>query len=336
MSDTDIFGKEINTDKEENIKMKVDNKNDAVITGTSQLIVFIEKLKKQLLKWKISALLILLLLILVSVQFLSCNSNKVGSISGSYIARIKIDDVISDDETRDSFMEKIKNDNNVKALIVEINSPGGTLTGSERLYNQIRAISKKNKPVVSVMTDMGASGGYMVAIAGDYIIAQNSTLTGSIGVIMESAEFTDLAKKVGITFNQFKSSPIKGSPTPFEKVSPAISSSINSIIKDSYNLFVQMVRERRKIKASDIDLITDGRVLTGRQAVKYNMVDQIGTQEEALDWLYKKGISNKLKIVDIDVANDEANKLRKFLSSVIPFHIKQSNQLKGILAIWQL
>jgi protease-4 len=187
------------------------------------------------------------------------------------------------------------------------------------------------------MGSVAASGGYMAAIASDYIIAHNGTLTGSIGVLMESPEVTDLANKIGLKFNTYKSSPLKGSPSPFEKSNPMVDRVIRESIADSYQFFSDLVRERRaeKINKEFLNIVFDGRVFTGRQALKAGLIDEIGGKEEALSYLEGNKIDvRNLPIKEVEIIKKEGKFLDKFLG-LIPFFdgVKSAKSSHQIMAI---
>ncbi|WP_341792831.1 MULTISPECIES: signal peptide peptidase SppA [unclassified Rickettsia] len=250
--------------------------------------------KSQLLIWKLIA--ILLIIVLVAILGKNFISKDNLSINQEYIASILIDGIILEDAKRDKKLKKIINDTQIKALIVNVNSPGGTVVGSEKIYNILRKISEK-KPVVIVMGTMAASGGYLISLGGDYIVSHNGTITGSIGVILQTAEVTDLAEKLGIKFISFKSGELKAVPNPTEKVTEAVRIAIMENIYDTYDYFIELVVLRRKIPLVEVKKIADGRIYSGRQALKLNLVDSVGSEDTALKWLYDvRKISPELEI----------------------------------------
>ncbi|MCE3255543.1 MAG: endopeptidase [Rickettsiaceae bacterium] len=264
-------------------------------------------LRDQARKWKnVSFLMIIALLLLaLHILFGASESANIDS-GGDYIANIKVEGMILDDDYRSEILGKIAEQKNIKAVIVNINSPGGGIVGSEILYENLREIAK-NKPIVVLMGSLAASGGYMASLASDYIIARNGTLTGSIGVLMQSSEVTDLANKLGIKFLTYKSSPLKGSPSPFEKTNPQVNQVINESIADSYKFFSDLVKERRgdRLDKKNLATIIDGRVFTGRQALKNGLIDEIGGKNEALKYL---STIHKVDIAKFPVKNIELEK----------------------------
>jgi protease-4 len=263
------------------------------------------KLKRQLFNWKAASVV---LIVVVSTFFFKAfdpndgfNSVSSAPARGDYIASVYLDGVIMDDKKRDQSLAKIADNKRMKALILYVNSPGGGVTASEELYSLIRKISAQ-KPVVAVMNSVAASGGYMACVAADYIVAHNSTITGSIGVLWQSAEVTGLAEKLGITFNNFKSSPLKAAPNPMEKVTPEVEEATMAIVSDSYNYFVDIVAERRKLPKEYVTKVADGRIYTGRQALELKLVDRLGGADEALQWLKEtKNIDKNLKVFEVEL-----------------------------------
>lgn len=296
-------------------------------------------LKNKVHKWKNLAILCVFVVIVLFLRILAGDNLSDGVPEGSdYIADIKIEGVIFEDDFRSEVLEKIALEKSAKAVIVNIDSPGGGIVGSEILFEDLRKIAEK-KPIVVVMGSVAASGGYMAAIASDYIIAHNGTLTGSIGVLMESPEFTELARKVGVKFNSYKSSPLKGSPSPFEKSTPLIDSVIKESINDSYIFFADLVRQRRGDKlVKDTRFVLDGRVFTGRQALRVGLIDEIGGAEQALTYFekaHKIDIKN-LPIKEIAIAREEKSFLDG-LKNMLPFFEKVDalTQKHQIMAIMQ-
>lgn len=274
-------------------------------------------LKNKVHKWRNIALLLAIFSIMVLLKIFF------GDISGDVIesdriAVIKIEGVIVDDPFRQEALKKLHDQESTKAVIIKINSPGGDIVSSEILYNEIKKISQK-KPVVVVMESIAASGGYMAAIASNYIIAHNGTLTGSIGVLMESSEFTELASKIGVKFNSYKSSPLKGSPSPYEKETPELRQAIQDSIIDSYDFFTNLVKQNRgdKINKTNYSKIFDGRVFTGRQALEFGLIDKVGDFNDALEYLKTQEIdSQKIPVKEVIIFEEKTKFIDQILNSL--------------------
>ncbi len=291
------------------------------------------KLKTQVRRWRFLTISILLLLAFV---LLNKPSSGLMGIEKGFVARISVNDIITESKERDDILARVAKNNAIKAVIVRINSPGGTVVGGETLYESLRDIAKK-KPVVAVMESVAASGGYMAALGADMIFAHRGTITGSIGVVLQTAEFTELADKVGVRFLTFKSGPLKAVPSPFEKLPPEGREAIQSSVEDTYNLFVDMVAERRNLPRDTVLKLADGRVYTGGQAFSHKLVDMIGSEKDARIWLEKeKKISASLDVKDVELS-EKKGFIENLLSS---FSFMGSSLLAppvstGLYALWK-
>ena len=293
-------------------------------------------LKSKVHKWKNIALLLGIFSLLLVLRFVSGGTLSNDVVESDAIVNIKIDGVIFEDDFRSKVLKEIAEEKSVKAVIVNIDSPGGGIVGSEILFDDLRKIAAQ-KPIVVLMGSVAASGGYMAAVASDHIIAHNGTLTGSIGVLMESQEVTELANKIGIKFKTYKSSPLKGSPSPFEKSNAMVDGVIQESIADSYAYFSDLVRERRgeKLNKKLGNAILDGRVFTGRQALQAGLIDEIGGKDQALAYLSANKIDvKKLPIKDVEITENKEKFFDKFLSLVSFFNgSKTAGSTHQIMAI---
>lgn len=295
-------------------------------------------LKNKVHKWKNVTLLLGIFSLLISLKLLLGVGLSGDVMEGDYIANIKIEGVIFEDDFRSDILKKVAEDDAIRAVIINIDSPGGGIVGSEILFDDLRTIAAK-KPIVVLMGSVAASGGYMAAVASDYIIAHNGTLTGSIGVLMESPEVTDLASKIGVKFNTYKSSPLKGSPSPFEKSNPLVDRVIKESISDSYQFFADLVRERRgeRLNKKFADTIFDGRVFTGRQALQVGLIDKVGGKDDALFYLSTNKIDvKKLSVREVEITKKDGKFFDKFFG-FLPFFNggKSANSHHQIMAIIQ-
>lgn len=235
------------------------------------------RLKRKLVFWRILALFA------VVAAIVYAGSRFIGGF-GDYVAQIDVDGVIVDNPKRDALLTEIYDDPRAKALIVRINSPGGTVVGGEKLYRQLRRIAER-KPVVALMGQLATSAGYMTAIGADWIVARDGTITGSIGVILQTPEITELLEKLGIKMTIVKSSPLKAVPNPFEKFSERAREATRAVVLDMYEMFVAMVIERRRLDRDKVLELADGRIYTGRQAKANGLIDALGGMETARKWL---------------------------------------------------
>ena len=247
-------------------------------------IVDRRRMRRKLTFWRVSALLIALLALVGLAAALVPGGRLTAP--GAYIARIKVQGLIRGNQDRVAAIERLAK-SRARAVIVHIDSPGGTTAGSEQLYDSLRALQVK-KPMVVVVDGLAASGAYIAALSGEYIIAQDTSLVGSIGVLFQYPNFTDVLKTIGIKVEEVKSSPLKAAPNGFEPTSPAARAAIEAIVVDSYAWFKDLVKDRRKMDDAQLAAVADGRVFTGRQGVGLKLVDSLGNEKTALAWLEKE------------------------------------------------
>lgn len=214
------------------------------------------------------------------------------------IARVTIEGLITEDRAQLQMLERIARAPHVAAVVLSINSGGGTTTGGEALFEAIRAMAK-NKPVVAQFGTVAASAAYICGLGADHIVARGNSITGSVGVIFQWPEVSGLLDKVGVKMNEIKSGPLKAVPSMFEPISPAGRQVAELMVAESQGWFLGLVKSRRGIDTAGIPGLEQGRVFSGREAVGYKLVDEIGGEAEAVRWLEaQKGVAPKLRLVD--------------------------------------
>lgn len=252
----------------------------------------------------------------------------------SYIARLDVSGIISEDRERDETLARIAKNNAIRALIVHINSPGGTVVGGENLYRELRQIAEQ-KPVVAVMGTLATSGGYMAAIGADRILARSGTITGSIGVILQTTDITGLLAKLGVEAEAIKSAPLKAVPNPLEPLTEEGREATRVLVMDMYNLFVDLVSERRQMPRDTVVKLADGRVYTGRQAADNKLIDALGAEPEARDWLAaERGIPRATPVREVKVDRKDEG-LRGMIQSVVGKALfSERLTLDGLVSVW--
>jgi protease-4 len=250
-------------------------------------IVDRRRMRRKLTFWRVAAVLTAILGVVGAALMARRSDTSLAQLSPQ-ISRVTIQGLILGDPERTEALDNLARSRNTRAVIVHVDSPGGTTAGSEELHQALRRVAAK-KPTVVVVDGMAASGGYMAAMAADHIIAQNSSLVGSIGVLFQYPNLTDLLTKIGVKFEEIKSSPLKAAPNGLEPTTPEARAAIEALVVDSYAWFKDIVRDRRKLEGEDLDRVADGRVFTGRQAISLKLADEIGREQEAIDWLAKSG-----------------------------------------------
>jgi protease IV len=216
---------------------------------------------------------------------------------GPHVARLEVSGLITGDERQLKLIRDMREEADVKALIVRIDSPGGTTVGSEALYEELKAFGAK-KPVVAVMDSVAASGGYITALAADRVYARGNTITGSIGVIFTYPDVSQLLSTVGVKMEEVKSGELKAEPSGFKPTPDKARIVMQEMVSDGFGWFKGLVAERRKLDAATVDRLADGRVYSGRQALKEKLIDELGTEVEARTWLAaNRSIDAKLETV---------------------------------------
>jgi protease-4 len=252
------------------------------MANTADLIADRRKLRRRLSLWRVLAVLGAIVGVIgLGVAFGGRALLPVGT---DQIARIKIEGFISGDERTLRLIREVREARTVKAAIVQIDSPGGTVAGSEALFLALRQLAEA-KPTAAVITDLAASGGYIAAAAADRIVAQQTSLVGSIGVLFQMPNVSKLLETVGVNVEAIRSTPLKAAPSGFEPTSPEARAALEQVVRDHYNWFRDLVRERRKLSEAELAAVADGRVHTGRQGLERKLVDALGGERQAVEWL---------------------------------------------------
>ncbi len=252
-----------------------------------------------------------------------------------YIAEITIEGMMLDDPKRDAMMRELRDDKHAKAVIVRLDSPGGTTVAGEEIYLNLRDIAQK-KPVIGVMHTLCASACYMASLGTDRVFARKGTLTGSIGVLIESVEITRLAEKLGITPISIKSGAYKDVPSLTSNFTGEQRKVVGELVTDAYNQFISLIVERRKMNEAQVHKLADGRVYTGRQAKDLDLVDAIGGNKEALLWLAKTHkINPQLEIRQIKPEAEYSSLLEQLTQYTgIKLFNRSAIGLDGLVSIW--
>jgi protease-4 len=234
--------------------------------------------------------------VVVTVGLVAGGREIIGT-AGPHIARVTISGVISGDKRTLDLLKNVA-DSRASAVIVTVNSPGGTTTGSEAIYDAIRVIAAK-KPVAAVIDGTAASGGYIAALGTDRIVARQTSLVGSIGVLFQFPNVSRLMDTVGVKVEEIKSSPLKAAPNGFEPTSPEARAALQKVVDDNYEWFKRLVRDRRQLSESELVTVSDGRVHSGRMAVTLKLIDGIGGEKEAIAWFEsEKNVVKDLPVRD--------------------------------------
>ena len=299
----------------------------------SDYLVDRRRLKRRLTFWRTLAVVAVLAAVLAAFgRFYGFGG--FGPVAGDFVARIDVEGVITHDEQRLETIRDLAADDSVRAVILHINSPGGTVVGGETLYRAVLDLGEK-KPVIVVMESIATSAAYMTAIAADRIYAREGTLTGSIGVIMQATEVTKLLEMIGVSMRAFKSGPLKAEPSPFEPITPDVAAATQRLIDEMYVMFRDMVLARRNMTLADADRFADGRVFTGRQALRAGLVDGIGGEVEALSWLQReKGLPEDIRVRRVRNHREVGDLFGKLDSLARKTILSERLTLDGLVSVW--
>ncbi len=306
----------------------LDGTGEPVYTAPADAAIDRRRLKRSVAVWRIVAVIAVVAAIAVAVD-------KVAPLSvGRHVAVLTVEGIILSDRYLEKAISDLAKNDSAVAVIVRIDSPGGSTFASETLYQRIRTVAE-TKPVVAVMENVAASGGYMTAIAADHILAGDSTITGSIGVILEATNVVGLLEKLGIENEPIKSAPLKAQPNPFERMTPAARQATQNLVDEVYEMFVDMVAERRGLSEAQTKAVSDGRVFTGRTALQNGLIDGIGHVSAAREWLSTThNVDQDLpeRDVEVDYPDRFVDQLtaRIFGKSYLPERLT----LDGLISLW--
>jgi protease IV len=318
------------------------------MTATTDYLLDRRRLRRKLGWWRMAAIATAGVAALVAFSRLS-GADSADKLT-PHIARLSLQGMITGDKDTIDLIKKIGESNQAKAVLLTIDSPGGTTTGAEKLYDELRRLNEK-KPVVAVVGTLAASGAYIAALAADTIVAQGNSLVGSIGVLFQFPNFYKLLDSLGVKVEEVKSSPLKAAPNGYEPTSEAAKAAIAGLVADSYSWFKDQVKQRRHLDDMELAKVTDGRVFTARQGLPLKLVDVIGGEREAVAWLEtnkkiakdlpvrdwkKKSSIERLGLVEGAAALAQAAGLESVAGALDhAASVERSASLDGLLAIWQ-
>lgn len=298
----------------------------------TDLLLDRHRLKRRLVLWRSFAVLAVVAAILVALH-----GNGIW-FSQAHVARLSVSGLITEDRSVTRTVDRLATDPSVKALIVSIDSPGGSVAGGESLHDAIARVAAR-KPVVAVMRGEAASAAYMIAVAADRIYARQSTLTGSIGVLLQAPQFSGLLDKLGIGVTSIVSGPLKDQPGLTHPLSEQGKAVLQGLVMDLYNQFVAIVAKGRHMDPARVRELGDGRAYTGRQALKLGLIDAIGGERAAREWLASaKGVPADLPVQNVSTRSFVEQELTGTLGPVFEglwkSMLSQSLMLDGGWAVW--
>ena len=284
------------------------------------------RLKRGVAIWRALAIVALIVAALVGAMPFAFDE-------GERVARLWVSGFIEDDPGRDRIIADLRDDDTVTAVVLRLDSAGGTAVGGEALYLSLRSLAER-KPVVAVLGTTATSAAYMAALAADRLLARESSLTGSIGVLFQTAEFTALLEEIGVRAEAIRSGPLKAKPMPYEELDDPTRQAMRSVVSDTYEYFLRLLMERRSLDRETALTLADGRVFTGRQAVQAGLVDAVGGEEEARAWLAQAhGVPKSVPATDVTTGDEGGllGTLDAALKRTLPV---RTLALDGLIAVW--
>jgi protease IV len=242
------------------------------------------RLRRKLSFWRGAAILVAAAAIIAAATWMFRDT----ATAANHIAKIRIEGTITDNRELQRRIQRIGESRAVQGVIVAISSPGGTTTGGEAIFEALRKLSEQ-KPMVTEVGTLAASAGYMIATASDHIVARQSSIVGSIGVLVQFPDVTGLMENIGVRYEAVKSSPLKAEPSPFTPTTDEEREMLRSLVLDSYDWFVDLVTDRRDLSRQQVLQLADGSIFTGRQALENGLVDALGGEDVAKAWLVEQG-----------------------------------------------
>jgi protease-4 len=286
------------------------------------------RLKRRLAFWRILAVIALVAAALIAMP------HRTRFAGSARIARYAITGIIGDGQEQIEDLNKLKDDPSVKAVLLHLDTPGGAVSGGEGIHAAVEKLAAA-KPVVAVMDGTAASAGYMIAVATPHIVARDSTLTGSIGVILELGDISGLLDKLGIKSDPLVSGPLKGQPSFTQPLSPAGHDYLQALVIDLYDQFVGLVASGRHMDPARVRQLADGRAYTGRQAHALGLVDEIGGEDQAIAWLQtQRHIQLGLPVRDVEKGTFLQQMAKSSLETLV-FSAMHSLRVDGVYALWQ-
>lgn len=289
-----------------------------------------DQLKRHLSYWRTGALVLLVILFAVVVG----KETKLGD--RRHVALLEIEGFILSNPNLEKAVYDLVTNTDAVALVVYINSPGGETAASEAIYRALREVQGKI-PVAAVMGGVAASGGYMAAIAADRIFARESTITGSIGVLLKATNIVGLMDRMGVENETIRSGPLKSYPNPLERLTPSARAVSQKLVDDVHSMFKEMIVERRGLEPGVVDGLADGRVYSGRTAIENGLIDDLGGVSDARHWL-EKAHAIPISLPEKRLATDDpvAGWLDWLLSRVSPkTFLAERLGLDGLVSVWQ-
>jgi protease-4 len=259
-----------------------------------------------------------------------------GLASGEHVLRLRIEGVITEDRRLLEVIEEARTDSSARAMLLVIDSPGGSMAGGEALHGALKRFAEK-KPIVALMGGTAASAGYMIAMPAQHVLAREATVTGSIGVLLQSFDISELMARLGVRPDILATGPFKAQPNPFQPLTDQGRAEMMRVLEDLHGQFIAMVVAGRRMDEARVRPLADGRVFTGRQALGLGLIDAIGGEAEARAWLaVQKDVPEALPVRDLEPRDRVEKFLNRYVGSLVKTLMAEWFGVDAPRAVWQL
>ena len=259
-----------------------------------------------------------------------------GLASGEHVLRLRIEGVITEDRRLLEVIEEARTDSSARAMLVVIDSPGGSMAGGEALHGALKRFAEK-KPIVALMGGTAASAGYMIAMPAQHVLAREATVTGSIGVLLQSFDISELMARLGVRPDILATGPFKAQPNPFQPLTDQGRAEMMRVLEDLHGQFIAMVVAGRRMDEARVRPLADGRVFTGRQALGLGLIDAIGGEAEARAWLAaQRDVPEALPVRDLEPRDRVEKFLNRYVGSLVKTLMAEWFGVDAPRAVWQL
>jgi protease-4 len=252
------------------------------------------------------------------------------------VLRLRIEGTILEDRRLLEVIDEASRDTSAQAMLLVIDSPGGSMAGGEALHGALKRFAEK-KPIVALMGGTAASAGYMIAMPAQHVLAREATITGSIGVLLQSFDVSELMARLGVRPDILATGPFKAQPNPFQPLTDQGRAEMMRVLEDLHGQFIAIVATGRRMDEARVRPLADGRVFTGRQALPLGLIDAIGGEAEARAWLAaQKGVAEALPVRDLEPRDRVEKFLNRFVGGLVKMLMTEWFGVDAPRAVWHL
>ena len=298
----------------------------------ADLIVERRRLSRRVTFWRSLAVLG----VIAALALVFGRASLGGLASNDHVLRLRVEGTILEDRRLLEVIEEASRDTSARAMLLVIDSPGGSMAGGEALHGALKRFAEK-KPIVALMGGTAASAGYMIAMPAQHVLAREATITGSIGVLLQSFDVSELMARLGVRPDILATGPFKAQPNPFQPLTDQGRAEMMRVLEDLHGQFIAIVATGRRMDEARVRPLADGRVFTGRQALPLGLIDAIGGEAEARAWLAaQKGVAEALPVRDLEPRDRVEKFLNRFVGGLVKTLMTEWFGVDAPRAVWHL